>query len=305
MLYPVCELVQMPLEISKNIGASMPFFRNLKEKHSGRRRALLNDMDRFFQVFNNLTDRCNGITDVKGKTVLEIGPGNSLAIALLFLASGAKKVFLVDRYKHLFWDEADSEFHMQLMKRIEHFPFASEAFQSINIDTSKGVIEFDHERIQYQIGDVSYLPLENETIDIVFSNAVLEHVHEISKAIGELSRVTKSGGYGIHEIDLRDHFHIHANPLRLLGYPDGLWNAMTYYRPGYTNRLRLSDYTHIFEESGFLTIKVIVTRRYEGDLSKIKMAKKFLDYTSDDIKTLAFWTLLQKNTDPAHGQQHG
>lgn len=287
------ELVQIAVEITKNIGASIPFLRRLKEKCSQRRMDLLGDMDRFFNVFEKLFDRCNGSLDVEGKAVLEIGPGNSLAIGLLFLACGAKKVFLVDRFKHLFWDEYDIAFHRKVLARIEkEFPFTTVASKAI-IFTNSGSIDFDRSKIQCRLGDAAKLPLENSSIDIVFSNAVLEHVHDVRKAISEMSRVTKPGGFGIHEIDLRDHF-FQATPLKLLRYPDWLWNLMTWNRPGYTNRLRLPDYLKLFKASGFLIEKLVSTREYKGELSSLKMARKFTGYSSNEIKTLAFWVLLQK-----------
>ena len=287
------ELVQIPLEITKNIGARIPFLRHLKEKHSQRRIDLLEDIDRFFDVFKKSLGYCNGILNIEGKSVLEIGPGNSLATGLLFLASGAKKVFLVDRFKHLFWDKHDIAFHRKVLERIEkeRFPFASIASKTI-IFTKSGSIDFDTSKLEFRFGDAANLPLENCSIDIIFSNAVLEHVHNASKAINEMSRVTKPGGIGMHEIDLRDHF-FQAMPLRLLRYPDWLWNLMTQNRPGYTNRLRLPDYLKFFKTSGFLIEKLVTTREYEGELSSLKMARKFTCYSSNEMKVLAFWVLLQ------------
>ena len=287
------EFVQISVEIIKNIGASIPLLRHLKEKYSWRRIDLLSDINRFFNIFENLLNRCNGSLDIKDKVILEIGPGNSLATGLLFLSYGAKKVFLVDRFKHLFWDEYDINMHKKVLKLIgeKKLPFATAASEAV-IFTHNGSVNFDNHKLEYHFGDAANLPLDNNFIDVVFSNAVLEHVHNVKKAINEIGRVTTTGGISIHEIDLRDHFY-QDTPLRLLQYPDWLWNLMTWNRPGYTNRLRLPDYLKLFRASGFLVKKLKYTREYEGDLSKLKIVKRFQRYSNEELKVLAFFVILQ------------
>lgn len=288
------KIFQISLEIAKNIGAGVPLLRHLKEKHSQRRRDLLADIGRPFDVFEGLINRCGENLEIKDKVVLEIGPGNSLAIGLLFLVCGARKVYLVDRFKHLFWDKCDIAFHKKLLAKIEekNFPFASIASKAITF-THNGSIDLDSNKLEYRFGDAANLPLDDCCIDIVFSNAVFEHVHNAGKAINEMGRVTKKGGIGTHEIDLRDHF-FQNTPLRLLQYSDLLWNLMTWNRPGYTNRLRLPDYLEIFRGSGFLVKRLETTREYEGGISSLKIARKFRDYSYEDLRILAFWVLLQK-----------
>jgi len=255
-------LMYIPAEVLKNIGAGISLFRYFKEKYSRRRFDLLTDINRPFNVFQETFNRCDKSLDIKNKIVLEIGPGNSLAIGLMFLACGARKVYFVDRFKHLFWDDEDIAFHKKILKKIEEkkFPFSSLVNKSITF-TPNGSINFDPNRIEYLSADVAFLPLNNCSIDYVFSNAVLEHVHKIKKAINEISRVTKPGGIGIHEIDLRDHF-FQAAPLRLLQYPNWLWNLMTWNRPGYTNRLRVSDYLDLFRKANFKIKKWIAMKKY-------------------------------------------
>ncbi|VAW48331.1 hypothetical protein MNBD_GAMMA03-2078 [hydrothermal vent metagenome] len=44
------------------------------------------------------------------------------------------------------------------------------------------------------------LKLEDESVDMIFSEYVLEHIPELSKAIGEMYRVLRSGGVMIHVV---------------------------------------------------------------------------------------------------------
>lgn len=45
------------------------------------------------------------------------------------------------------------------------------------------------------VGDIHDLPLEDNSIDAIICNAVLEHVEEPQKAVKEMYRVLKPGGY--------------------------------------------------------------------------------------------------------------
>jgi hypothetical protein len=69
---------------------------------------------------------------------------------------------------------------------------------------------------------------------------------------------------------------------------------MTWNRPGYTNRLRLSDYLYLFEASGFSVKKLETAREYTGELSNLRITRKFKGYSYKEMKILAFWVLLQK-----------
>ena len=205
---------------------------------------------------------------------------------------------MVDRFKHLFWDKYDIEFHRNVIKRIkeENFPYAQEAENSIFI-SENGTVDFDKNKIEIICADAANLPLKDKSIDLIFSNAVLEHIHNIHKAVYEMSRITKEGGLGIHQIDLRDHFS-KSYPLRLLQYPDWLWNLMSWNRPGYTNRLRLSDFENLFKTCDFKIKKIVYTREYENQIVPLKMNKKFKKYSYDELKVLSFFLIAEKIAKP-------
>ncbi len=48
--------------------------------------------------------------------------------------------------------------------------------------------------------DICALPFEDESFDIIFCNHVLEHIPDDTKAMQELYRVMKTGGFGIFQI---------------------------------------------------------------------------------------------------------
>lgn len=52
--------------------------------------------------------------------------------------------------------------------------------------------------------DILNLPFENESFDIVFCNHVLEHIEDDQKAMSELYRVMKKGGWGIFQVPIKN-----------------------------------------------------------------------------------------------------
>ncbi len=48
--------------------------------------------------------------------------------------------------------------------------------------------------------DICNLPFENETFDVILCNHVLEHIPDDTKAMSEMYRVLKKGGWGIFQI---------------------------------------------------------------------------------------------------------
>ena len=97
----------------------------------------------------------------------------------------------------------------------------------------------------------------------------------------------------MHEVDLSDH-RFQKNPLRLLQYPDWLWNAMIWNRPGYSNRLRSSDYLNLFRAGGFEIQKNLIVKKYEGNVKELKIDRTFCSYSPDELGILAFWVMLRK-----------
>jgi ubiquinone/menaquinone biosynthesis C-methylase UbiE len=92
--------------------------------------------------------------------------------------------------------------------------------------------------------------IEGESVDVVMSNAVLEHIPEnrLSAIVDECYRVLRPGGYMLHQIDLRDHGWLFLDNYAFLRYSDREWCSLgsKRYAPFRTNRLRSSDFITAF-----------------------------------------------------------
>jgi len=109
----------------------------------------------------------------------------------------------------------------------------------------------DARRLVFLDRPVTATGLSPASVDVVFSNSVLEHLPDVGEAFAELSRVTRPGGFGFHGIDLRDHRWYEApstHPLEFLTIPPRDPIVLE------CNRLRHFEYEELFARHGFSVV---------------------------------------------------
>lgn len=236
-----------------------------------------------------------------GKTAVELGPGNSLAQAVLWSLLGADRVLAVDVRRYATPDSAPEVYRGvldNLPERIEEgklpdplgpegrsvraaqlFPDGAFTFPSLG------------DRIDYRITDGDRLPLPDDSADLIYSISVLEHVRDPAFAYSEMYRVLQPGGLCSHIIDLRDHHH--AEPLDFLRYSDALWRRMAGRSAGWTNRLRASDHLRAIEAAR-LEIASYEPRTIETAPTAESLDRRFRSKDATDLRTVAMILVLRK-----------
>jgi 2-polyprenyl-3-methyl-5-hydroxy-6-metoxy-1,4-benzoquinol methylase len=180
-------------------------------------------------VFENSSQQIGSRRPLTGN-VLEIGPGGNLGALLMYLAAGCDRGVALDVVP-LVTDQ-------------------QELYESLTPDASELLT-----RIEYRTGEPIEQPsLPENSFDIIFSAACLEHVADPSTAIRTIHRLLKPGGVTTHSIDLRDHRDF-SDPLAFLRHSDRTWRAATSRRL-VTNRWRASDWLRGFESAGFADVTV-------------------------------------------------
>ena len=87
-----------------------------------------------------------------------------------------------------------------IMDRVQQF-----AKSVRGIDISPGMLEHARRRgLDVTEGSATELPFKDEEFDCVYSFKVLAHIGEIDKALSEMARVTKPGGYIVFDTYNRD-----------------------------------------------------------------------------------------------------
>ena len=182
-------------------------------------------------------------SSLRGRRVLEIGPGETLGVALRFIGSGAEHVTAVDKFVPL----QRSPFHQRLYAELAAgLPPDQRERMTEAVDLSRGV-ELNPERITYVYGEGvedTAVRLPGGSFDVIVSNAVLEEVYDLDQLFASLDHLLKPGGRQVHAIDLGDYgmFAKHGfHPLEFLTIPDGVYRYMVE-ASGQPNRKPLQFY---------------------------------------------------------------
>lgn len=186
--------------------------------------------------------------NVEGKRVLELGIGKTLEVLLLAKAAGAISCHAADVVALI--DPAKA--------------------------TKLG--------IDYRIYDGRRLPFDDGSMDVVLSFDVLEHVRKPEAVIDEMFRVLVPGGHMVHRIDLRDHYHLENEAcwFECIKYPTALWNAMTWNRSSFINRLRQSDWQAMVEGAGFYDLNI---RPFHSELLALSKERHLQRLSPEDKQT--------------------
>lgn len=178
---------------------------------------------------------------LSGKVVLELGPGDSVATAVIAAGAGASTI-LVDAGDFAARELAPYKLLARLVgndRQIDPSTDFDDMLKRCN--NSRYLTE----------GLVSLRSLPSASVDFLFSNAVLEHVarEEFAATVAELKRVMKPDAWMSHEIDLRDHLGGGKNNMR---FSEALWESAFFKAGGfYTNRLTCSEIRNLFVAQGF------------------------------------------------------
>lgn len=162
--------------------------------------------------------------DIKpGDTVLDLGSGagNDVFVARA-IAGDSGKVIGVD--------------------------FTPEMIEKANRNRDK----LKYNNVEFRLGDIESMPVEDNTIDVVISNCVLNLVPDKVKAFGEIKRVLKPGG------------HFCISDVVFEGVlPEGFKRSAELYAGCVAGALQSDEYLKVIEDAGFSNITVAKTKKID------------------------------------------
>ncbi len=145
-------------------------------------------------------------------------------------------------------------------------------------------------RIERSAEDLRGIP--DSSIDIVVSNAVLEHLFDLPAACRELGRVSKPLAWGFHQVDFRDHRDF-QRPLEFLLLGDRQFRRIFAERHGECgSQWRPSESAEFFETAGFEVTRfagnMFADENYLGEfeLRLRKSASRYRDVPLAELRTL-------------------
>lgn len=152
----------------------------------------------------------------------------------------------------------------------------------------------------YGNSDARKTNFPDNSLDLIASTNTLEHIplSSLKSIFKECYRLCHKGSVISMIIDYSDHyFHTDKKitPYNFLKYNEYIWN---YLNPNihYQNRLRHSDYKHLFQESGFKIVAETSSTPTNGieQLKKLKLDKNFSVYEIEDTaKTTGHFILMK------------
>lgn len=261
-------------------------------------RAVAYDKDILSRWLGHLDRYTNGTVTIEDKILLELGPGDDLGVALLALASGAKRYFSLD--KHALAAASPQTFYDTLLQDIrKNLSTHTSIIQKLE-ETHALPLQAQSEQdfpIQYRCdGDFDPRVFPPHSVDIIFSQAAFEHFDNVRELFSRLENVTRSGTVLIAEVDLKTHtrFIRDRDPLNIYRYGDWLYGALKF--SGSPNRLRPFEYKNILEESGWTDIEIFPLKTLlQADLKQTasSLAKKFR-HEKNEMEILEFMLCAKK-----------
>jgi len=224
----------------------------------------------------------------KARTILELGPGNTLGTALFAAARGVERTWLADVGDFAIAD-------MALYRDIAHMLEAEAPGFAARVDLADRAGMLKSLNATYLTGGAASLAeIPSGSVDVVLSTAVLEHVRraEFPRIAAETWRVLRPGGTAFHGVDLMDHLGGGLNNLR---FSEALWESAFFANSGfYTNRLRCHEIVAALRAAGFEVALMRIVRWPALPTPRDVFAAPFRDLPEDELLIANFRVLLRK-----------
>lgn len=255
--------------------------------------------------------------------VAEFGPGDSLGCGLAALMTGAQHYHAIDLVPY-----ANQSQHLPLLEQIAELLTAQSAIpddqelpgvhprlanyaypENILLDTTQEMVEerktsaaealagnafvnADSAIISYRAPWMDSQVIGPGSLDLVWSQAAMEHVDALHHAYERMFAWLKLGGYTSHQIDLGSH----AITSQWNGHwtvPEPLWRVVRGKRPYLINRAPYSVHRQLMEDVGF---EILEEQRVEtpSEIGREDLAEPFSSLTDRDLVTSSAYFLARK-----------
>lgn len=222
------------------------------------------------------------------RTILELGPGNSLGTALFAAARGVTRTWLCDVGD---FASGDMALYREIAATLE--PDAPGFSARVDLtDRARMLTSVNATYLTEGVASLAAIP--DGSLDVILSTAVLEHVRraEFARLAAEMRRMLRGGGTAYHEVDLMDHLGGALNNLR---FSESVWESAFFAESGfYTNRLRCREIVAAFEAAGFEAAVTRIARWPALPTARRALAAQFRDLPDDELRIANFGVLLRK-----------
>lgn len=264
----------------------------------------------------------NGL-NTNPETIAELGPGDSIGIGLAALLCGAEKYYAFDVLEYANIEKNLSVFEQLLAmfrarKSIpseRRFPrvkpkLSDYSFPHTILDEHRMALALKPARIEkirqailsnqehgemiaYKVPWYAGQTIAPESVDMIFSQAVLEHVDDLCNAYSAMEKWLRPKGFVSHQID----FKCHGMFKQWNGHwacSAKLWKLIRGKRPYLLNRQPCSTHIQLLQSNNFSIVCQIPVYEPQG-ISRAKLAKEFRSISDQDFKTSGVFVQAQKH----------
>jgi hypothetical protein len=264
---------------------------------------------------------------VRIQRVAELGPGDSIGIGLAAMLCGVDHLESLDVVHYastprnqtifrelvaLFRSRApipgDAEFP-DLQPRLPNYDFPHDLLPESRLAELLGQWRIDaiEDALEGRASVVSvdyHVPWNARDLrsgahlDLLYSQAVLEHVEELENAHTTLAKFIRPGGIAIHAIDFRSHC-ITPGWDGHLQYPPAIWRLVKGRRPYLLNRKSPTEQLTALAQAGFEVLAEIRTRS-APTLTPSTRAAAFRNWSDIDCETSSM-TVVARRVEARNG----
>lgn len=256
-------------------------------------------------------------------TIAEIGPGNSLGVGLAALLSGVNNYYaldvvryasdernlvLLDELVDLFkkragrpskgWPDFDRYLDSKLFcshiltERVLDAALAQERIELIKNAVLNMNSEDERITMKYIVPWSEPHVITKESVDVILSHSVLEHVNDLEATYKAFSLWLKPKGWISHQIDFKSHgltkeWNGHWT------YSELLWKIVVGKRPYLINRQPCSTHIALVKENGFRIICHLKRNRPDG-ISRSQLGSRWRGLSEGDLTCSGAFVQAQK-----------
>jgi SAM-dependent methyltransferase len=209
------------------------------------------DVDYALQVGRNYLGWLGDRVALRGLKLLELGPGINFGSAFYLAAHGAVPA-VADRFLAPWDPRYHPGFYRRLVERLR------QEEPSLDVGRLRACLDagaYVSEAIAQHQHGTEELALPSESVDLVISNAVLEHLYDHAAALRQLYRITRPGGWNLHQVDFRYHPNWDTPLEHLLLTRERFARLSRQAHNEHGTTLRPYELARLFEQCGFRDVE--------------------------------------------------
>lgn len=254
----------------------------------------------------------NGMESIP-TTLAELGPGDSMGIGLAAMLSGVDTYYALDvvKYSNVYfnikildelvllflerasrptkgWPDYDQYLDENLFPshiltdNVLSMSLSEERVSRIRNAVMKPESSNEGITIRYIVPWSNESVIDKETVDVIVSHSVLEHVVDLDGTYRALYSWLKRGGIMSNQIDLSSH-ELSKKWNGIRACPEWVWKILVGKRPFLLNRQPYSVHVNLMEKNGFKIICNLRHYRKEGGIQRSQLSSYWRDISDDDL----------------------